>query len=156
VGACGLERGLVALDGALARRWWAWLIAALIGFGMWAMPTGQALDYGDNAPLVLQLSAALGFSVACATGCLFLVAIFVRFSSGHRSWALDSLSSNAYGMYLVHYLFVVWLQYVLLHAPLIAVAKAAVVFGGTLIASWALTVWLGRVPLGSLVLGAKR
>ena len=38
---------------------------------------------------------------------------------------LDSLSANAYGMYIVHYLFVVWLQFALLNAALPAVGKVA-------------------------------
>ena len=46
--------------------------------------------------------------------------------------ALDSLSANAYGMYLVHYVFVVWLQFALLDVALFAVGKAAIVFVGTL------------------------
>ena len=43
----------------------------------------------------------------------------------------DSLRGNAYGIYLVHYAFVTWLQYALLHAPLAAMVKAALVFIGT-------------------------
>lgn len=34
-------------------------------------------------------------------------------------------------MYLFHYVFVVWLQYALLGAALLAIAKAMIVFGGT-------------------------
>ena len=41
-------------------------------------------------------------------------------------------------MYLIHYVFAVWLQYALLNAALFAVGKAAIVFGGTLIMSWAI------------------
>jgi hypothetical protein len=37
----------------------------------------------------------------------------LRFATRH-SRSLDSLSESAYGMYLVHYVFVVWLQYLLL------------------------------------------
>jgi hypothetical protein len=41
----------------------------------------------------------------------------------------NSLSSNAYRMYLIHYVFAVWLQYALLGAGLLAIGKAAIVFG---------------------------
>jgi surface polysaccharide O-acyltransferase-like enzyme len=67
---------------------------------------------------------------------------------------LDSLSRNAYCMYLVHYVFVVWLQYALLNAPLFALGKAAIVFGATLVLSWATSAALRRLPLGSLRRGA--
>jgi glucans biosynthesis protein C len=75
------------------------------------------------------------------------VAIFLHFAR-NRSRVLDSLSRNAYGMYLIHYVFVVWLQYALLNAPLFAVAKAAIVFGVTLVLSWAASAIWG--PPGAL------
>ena len=45
------------------------------------------------------------------------------------SWPLfRSWSENAYGIYFVHYVFVLWLQYLLLDVALPAVVKAAIVF----------------------------
>ncbi len=155
VGAYGLERGLVATDGMLGRHWQRWLLAAVVGFGLWAVPTGLTLDYGNAAPFMLQFAAYVGFALACASGCLCLVAISVRFGRV-QSHALNSLSANAYGMYLLHYVFIVWLQYALLGVPLVAVLKAAIVFGGTLLASWAITAALAGIPLGSRVIGAKQ
>ncbi len=156
VGAYGLERGLVALDGMLARLWAMWVVAALVGFGLWGVPTGMALEYGaGKVPLVLQLAAAFGFVLACASGCLALIAVLLRFGRS-RSRALDSLSANAYGIYLVHYVFVVWLQYALLNAPLFAVVKTLIVFAGALLASWVLVTSFGRISVGSRVIGARR
>ena len=43
-------------------------------------------------------------------------------------------------MYLLHYIFVVWLQFALLPVALFAAGKAAIVFGGTLVLSWAAAV----------------
>jgi surface polysaccharide O-acyltransferase-like enzyme len=54
-----------------------------------------------------------------------------------RDRRLDSLSQNAYGIYLVHYVFVVWLQYALLDASLDAFGKVAIVFVAALALSWA-------------------
>jgi surface polysaccharide O-acyltransferase-like enzyme len=53
-----------------------------------------------------------------------------------QSRVLESLSSNAYRIYLVHYVFVVWLQYALLAIAFNAVGKAAIVFAGALALSW--------------------
>jgi peptidoglycan/LPS O-acetylase OafA/YrhL len=100
----------------------------------------------DGAPFGLQIIADLGFVLSCASSAFFLVAIFLHFAR-NRSRVLDSLSGNAYGIYLVHYVFVVWLQYALLHAPLFAFAKAAIVFGVTLVMSWATSAVLRRVAL---------
>jgi len=148
VGAHGLDRGLLACDGVLARRWATWLAAAVAGFVLWAMPTSATLTGWDIAPLVTRFAASLGFVVACAAGCLFLLAVCLRFAR-ERTRAFDSLSVNAYGMYIVHYVFAVWLQYALLDFELLAIGKAAIVFGGTLTMSWAVTVALRSASLGS-------
>jgi glucans biosynthesis protein C len=154
IGIYGMESGLLASDGLLARRWAIWLVAALAAFLLWIAPTALVFDLRDAAPLGLQIGADLGFVLSCASSFLFVIAVFVHFAST-RSRVLDSLSRNAYGIYLVHYVFVVWLQYALLNAPLFAFAKAAIVFGGTLVLSWAASAALRRLPLHSLQLGAK-
>ncbi len=109
VGAYGLDRGLLASDGALARHWAAWLAASVVGFVLWALPTSLMVD-GREAPLIVQAAAALGFVLACASGCFVLLALCLRFAP-ERTRILDSLSVNAYSMYLLHYVFIVWLQY---------------------------------------------
>ena len=55
-----------------------------------------------------------------------LLAWFARKERGHSSIA-DSLSRNAYGMYLLHYVFVTWLQLALLGVPLSGWVKATLV-----------------------------
>jgi len=59
----------------------------------------------------------------------------------------DSLSANAYGMYLIHYAFSSWLQYSLLKAALPAIAKGSLVFVGTVALSWSVTAMLRRIPV---------
>ncbi|MCC6780805.1 MAG: acyltransferase [Hyphomicrobiales bacterium] len=154
VGAFGLERGLLACDGMLARRWAAWLAAALLGFALWMAPTALTVQ-NEDAPLLVQVAAGLGFALACASGCLFATGLFVRFAR-NRSRIVDSLSESAYGMYLVHYLFVVWLQYVFLGAALLAVVKAGIVLAGALLLSWAAALALCHVPAGARLIGTKR
>ena len=146
VGICGIGNGLLAPDGLLARRWAIWLAAAFAAFLLWITPTALIFQLRDAAPLGLQIIADLGFVLSCASSSFFLMAIFLHFD-GNRSRLLDSVSRNAYGMYLVHYVFVVWLQYALLNAPLFAFAKVAIVFGVTVALSWATSAGLRRLPL---------
>jgi peptidoglycan/LPS O-acetylase OafA/YrhL len=153
IGACGIERGLVAPDGPLARRWREWLVAAPASFLLWAGVT--SLTIPGPAPLGLQFAADLTFVLACFVSCFMVLAVAVRFARvGSR--LLDSLKANAYGMYLVHYVFVVWLQYALLSAAVPAAVKAAIVFGGTLALSWSLTAALRRLPAVAQIIGAER
>lgn len=151
IGACGIERGLLAPDGPLATHWRRWLIAAPLLFGLWAGTT--ALTLPGPAPLGLQLLSDASFGLACFGSCFAVLAVAVRFARV-RSRVLDSLKANAYGMYLIHYVFVVWLQYALLPAEMPAVAKGAIVFAGTLVLSWSLTAALRRLPAIAQVIGA--
>jgi surface polysaccharide O-acyltransferase-like enzyme len=94
---------------------------------------------------VWEMFAALAFVLSCAaSGCGFL-AVFLRFART-RVRIFDSLRDNAYGMYLVHYGFVTWLQYALLQKQFPAVVKASVVFLGTLVLSWGAVAALRRIP----------
>jgi hypothetical protein len=154
IGAHGLDRGLIACDGPLARHWRGWLVAALIGFVLWALPTSKMLGDGD-APLLVQFASGLGYVIACAAGCLCFLALCLRWTQA-RVRLLDSLSDNAYNMYLIHYVFVVWLQFAVLPLALFALGKAAIVFAGTLAASWAVSVVLGNALASQQAAQVKR
>src|SRR5215831_12190072 len=153
VGAYGFERGLLEGDGMLARQWARWLIGAAAAFLLWIGPTALIVQ-GTTFP-GLRLVANLGLVLCAASACLALAAMFLRFAGRHRP-VFASLADNAYGIYLVHYVFVVWLQYLLLHAPLFAIAKAAIVFTGALTLSWAATAAICRVPIGARLMGRNR
>jgi peptidoglycan/LPS O-acetylase OafA/YrhL len=155
IGACGLERGLLASDGALARRWARWLAASPASFVLWIIPTALMVTRPGETLPGLQMLADLGFVLCAATSCLGLAAAFLRFS-GVPPPLFASLSEHAYGIYLVHYVFVIWLQYLLLGVALFAVAKAAIVLAGTLILSWSMTAAVCRLSIGARLIGGKR
>ena len=69
---------------------------------------------------------------------------------------LGSASENAFGIYVLHYPFVVWLQYALLGTALFAVAKGAAVFAGTLLFSWTLSIAFRATPVLSALIGGER
>jgi surface polysaccharide O-acyltransferase-like enzyme len=73
-----------------------------------------------------------------------------------RARLLDSLKANAFGMYLVHYLFIVWLQFALLGLALPGFLKAAIVFSATLALSWSVTTALRQIPAVANILDAHR
>ena len=153
IGACGIERGLLAADGKLARRWASWLLAALLLFAAWLGLTATAMDHPDTVSLGSLALDALSFALACFTSCFFALALAVRFARA-RGPLLDSLKANAYGMYLVHYGVVVWLQYALLGLLWPAILKAAIVFAGAVLVSWSVSAALRRVRPIAEILGA--
>jgi len=155
LGRYGLDRGLLACDGPLARNWLAVLAAAVVGFGAWAGLTSFTMPDWDKAGIAAQVAASLAFPFACAGGSLSLLAICLRFGRKRR-WVLDSLSTNAYSIYLLHYVFILWLQYALLESELFALAKAMTVFGAALIMSWAVSIGFNRLLSGSALVTVKR
>ena len=144
VGAYGLDRGLLARDGKLGRRWWLWALRALLAFGI-AGGAGIATLTSHLGSRGWEIASDATWVVSCAASSFAFLALFVRFARTRRKM-FDSLSDNAYGMYLVHYAFVSWLQYALLKAALPAIAKGSIVFLGTVALSWATVAALRRIP----------
>lgn len=135
IGAGGIERSLIAADGAMARRWKHWLAAAIPAFALWLAVTAMVVLAHSTASFAWQAADAVCYALTCFASCFCALAIAARFGRPALSW-WRSLQRNAYGIYLLHYLFVIWLQFALLFAPLPGAIKAALVLAGTLAMSW--------------------
>jgi len=85
------------------------------------------------------------FFAAFSAAILFaILGYFLRFKQS--GWSiLDPMQPDAYGMFLVHYPIVLWLQYWLFDFDLPAVVKALVAFVLTVALSWAATAALRKI-----------
>lgn len=153
IGAYGLDKGLFGPTGPLATRWRVWVGLMAACFLLWIIPTALVVQGFAVPGLKTAADLALVFSTAASS--FGLTAIFMRFGARPVA-AFDGLSANAYGIYLTHYVFVVWLQFILLGVALFAIAKAGIVFGAALLLSWAATVAICRFPLGTRLIGEGR
>jgi len=152
VGAYGIDIGLLAPDGKLARHWGRWTLAmpvifvSSIAFSLMAMSPRSPLSPG-----VANLIGGCFFALTCGAISFAFLALFVRFVT-RRNPIFDSLSDNEYGMYLIHYMFVSWLQMALLAIALGPITKTIAVFTGVLLLSWGTSAGLRRVPaIGRIV-----
>jgi len=143
LGAYELDRGVLKSGGPLAGRWWGWLAAGLISFVVLA---GLVIT-GPPHPAI----GGVAFAVTCAALVFGAIALFLRFAK-RQVGIFDSLAANAYGIYIIHYLFVTWLQYGWLGSDLSAIAKATLVFVGTLMLSWGVVAAIRRIPVVSRVI----
>src|SRR6202022_57962 len=86
------------------------------------------------------------FFVAFSAAILFaILAFFLRFK--RTGWSiLDPMQADAYGIFLVHYPIVLWLQYWLFDSDLPAIVKALLAFVLTIALSWAVTAALRKIP----------
>lgn len=155
IGACGIERGLLAADGPLPRHWTRWLLATVLLFAAWLGLSGLVLAARGTASPALQALDGFSFVLACFASCFCVLALALRFMPARRP-ALDALNRNAYGMYLVHYPFVLWLQYALLAAALPASVKYMIVFVGSVLLSLGASEALCGVPVVAAVIGGGR
>ena len=120
------------------RAWW--LLAAISGVSLWL-----GLDYLSHRhwnPPLWNVGLALAFTLSCALSSLAALAVVLPLLQ-RRHPILDSLLVCSYGIYIVHYVYVVWLQYALLKVALPGVIKGIAVFLLTMAFSWS-TVLLAR------------
>ena len=154
VGAANSDRGLLSADGALAKGGWGWVIATLVPYGaMWGLIAVKYEIMGNPDPLPNWYEVSYGpFFVAFSAGILFaILGYFLRFK--RSGWSvLDPLQADAYGIFVVHYPFVLWLQYWLFDFDLPAIVKAAVTFVLAVALSTAATMALRKIPGATHVL----
>jgi surface polysaccharide O-acyltransferase-like enzyme len=160
IGSVRLDRGLLSSDGELARRWPAWLAATIVTYaGLVALIyyKHEFLADPNDQPLWWVTIHAFFFACFCASQTTNLLALFLKFDSGGRS-ILDPLRDNSFGIYLIHYLPLLWLVRALSGVTLVpvmeetAILKALIVFVLTLAISWAATAALRKIPGVSQVL----
>jgi surface polysaccharide O-acyltransferase-like enzyme len=155
IGAFGTESGILARNAGLARRWPIWLSAGFAAYALrlaiiitLILPVAAA---HRPLPLSLRLLSDLTLILCCTTISFAFIALFRRFAIAHQP-VFDSLSASSYGMYLIHYPIVVWLQFALLAVALGPITKGAIVFVGAVALSWGIVVVLRRVPVIARVL----
>jgi hypothetical protein len=154
VGAANFDRGLLSADGRLAKSGWGWVIVTLIPYGLlWGLIAIKYEKLGNAAVLPDWYEASYGLLfVAFSAAILFaILAYFLRFK--RSGWSvLDPMQADAYGMFVVHYPIVLWLQYWLFDFDLPAIVKATMVLLLTVILSWAASAALRKIPGATHVL----
>jgi Acyltransferase family len=149
IGATDLSAGLLAQNGEWASRWKVWLgFAALFYAAILLLVYAHhnwIADF-DSPPLSWRTAYGLAFALYSAAMAFAEPALFLRFAKSPLK-LLDAIRPSAYGIFLVHYIFIIWLQYALYDPVLPAFVKFAIVFAGTLVLSWGLVVLLRKIPL---------
>ena len=138
LGGKNLQRSLSASN---LRSWPIWLLIGLASFlAHWFFSGGAFLR---SMPTLGSGVLAIIFSLCCAFTSLASVGIARSFVCA--SWPVaTSLSENAYGIYVLHYPFVTWMQFSLLSQQLPAALKFAITLSVALVGSWVATAGLRR------------
>jgi surface polysaccharide O-acyltransferase-like enzyme len=160
IGSVRSDPGPLSSDGELARRWPAWLAATIVTYaGLLALIyyKREFLTDPNSPPQWWGAAHAFFFASFSASQTLNLLALFLKFDSGGWSF-LDPLRDSSFGIFLIHYVPLLWLQYALFGITLApipqetAILKALIVFVLTLAISWSATLALRRIPGAARVL----
>lgn len=149
IGVVSLRDGMLDVKGELVERWPSWLAFALLFFGLILLLVYAHHNWiSDFDSPALLWRACYGVAVALFSAAMAftVLAIFQRFASSSMG-LLDAMRPSAYGIFLTHYVFIIWLQYAIYDYSWPAMVKFAVVFGGTLSLSWGATILLRKIPV---------
>ena len=147
IGALSLRAGILAEGGDLARRWPAWLAFAALFYGgilILVYAHHNWMDF-NSPPAWWKVGYGLAFAMYSAAMAFAVPAIYLRSAKASLK-LLDAMQPLAYGIYLVHYIFIIWLQYVVYDPAWSPFVKFAIVFAGTLLGSWATVIALRKIP----------
>lgn len=141
IGGQGLGKGLLAESAVFRKKAPAWVAAAILAYTLLKLSPSPLTNLIDKHQLT-KMGASLIYRslwvLSCIASSLAFLALFPRlFRRSRKAW--DSLSANAYGIYLVHYIFVIWIQFGLLQIEISATAKFAITFLLSLSISWWVT-----------------
>ncbi len=134
--AAGALVGAGRLARAFDRHWLRWpLLAALATVPFFALDGRHVPEVADGVVLVL-------FSTSMTLG---LLALALKFADRSNE-LFDSFAANAYGIYLLHWPIVLWLQYALLERHIDPIAKGALVLVESFLLAWLASAALRRLP----------
>jgi hypothetical protein len=148
IGAMDLRSGIFAENGELAARWMIWLAVALVFYGailfLVYVHHNWVADF-NSPPLWWRTAYGLAFALFSGAMAFAEPGFFLRLAKAPLR-LLDAMRPSAYGIFLIHYIFIIWLQYAVYDPPLSPFLKFAMVFVGTLAGSWATVVLLRKIP----------
>ena len=152
IGAMDLRSGILAENSELVARWKIWLAVALVFYGAILLLVYAHHNWVDFKAPPPWWRVGYGFAFALFSGAMAFAepGIFLRFAKNLTSpplRLLDAMRPSAYGIFLTHYIFIIWLQYAVYDPPWSPFAKFAIVFVGTLAGSWATTILLRKIPV---------
>lgn len=132
----------------LMAKWKIWIVGAAVSYALLTTVVHfhvleQMVTSGLMAESIAWMLYFGLFVLSCSLSCVAFICFFrMKFEIKNKFW--HSLSKNAYLIYLIHYVFVLWIQFALREVELHAVLKFLIVFICSLSASWLLSTLLRK------------
>ena len=144
IGNTDFNNEIFSIKSAIIKNWWLWLLLSLLVYFILTIisePLRQMLNNNTIKEFNAWMIYFVIYAASCTLSCIAFITAFRKHVYLGKNW-LNSLSENAYLIYLIHYIFVVWCQFLLLNLEIPAFVK----FSLTLIFSLSLS-WLASIQL---------
>lgn len=137
VGNISLGKGLLSEKSSIMQKWPWWIIVTVLTFVLLLLV--DPMKKPDAANVIYSFSAYIVYCsvyvACCMFSCIaFLTTAKVVFTQSNSWW--DSLTANSFTIYLIHYVFIIWAQYLLLKLFIPAFLKFLIVFLSVFFISW--------------------
>jgi glucan biosynthesis protein C len=126
IGLTDFDRELFSRESRFVQCWPIWMAAGITAYML------QIIAFPDGTLHLLLFALTMAI-----TSIAFLTVFKATAIGNHRFWR--SLSANAYGMYLTHYIFIVWCQFALMNVDWRAGIKFLATFIISASGCWLLT-----------------
>jgi len=149
IGTTDFSNTLFNPESPIVTKWWLWVSLALIVYTILttiAAPLTDWIQERATRQFYAWMIYLIVFSASCTLSSIALITTFRRFINTENYW-WDSISQNAYMIYLIHYIFVLWSQYFLLTLEVHAFIKFLITFISTLTLSWMTSHFLHKISI---------
>jgi glucans biosynthesis protein C len=149
IGNTDFNNELFSLNSMVVKNWWFWVLLALICFIILTIMSDLLTQLVKNNQLKAFNSWMIYYGLyvtSCTLNCLAFLTTFRRFINSQKAW-WTSLSDNAYLIYLLHYIFVTWIQFLLMAYEIPAILKFLITFMFALVFSWGISILLRKSQL---------
>lgn len=149
IGNTDFNNEVFSTKSAIVKKWWIWLLLSLTVYSILTIVvkplTQMVKDHKITEFYGWMIYYAI-YAASCAISSIAFIAAFRKLVHIGKHW-MNSLSENAYLIYLVHYIFVVWCQYALLKFNIPAFIKFAMTFILALALSWIASTLLRKIKI---------
>ncbi len=146
IGNTDFNHKIFSKDSEIIKKWWVWVLLSLTIYTVLTMGTKQLAHMimeNQLAEFYAWMIYYTFYVSCCVLSFLAFVSTFRRFVNFETKWWI-SLSDNAYLIYLTHYIFVIWIQFLLLNYDISAFYKFLITLVLALSLSWTVSIMLRK------------
>lgn len=133
----------------IIRKWWIWALLAISvysGLTLLSKPLTELVNENRLNSFAGWMIHYSLYTSSCVLSSVAFIAIFRKFGN-QQNPCWNSLSANAYMIYLVHFIFVIWTQYLLLGYGIPVFVKFVITFFAAVSLSWVASMLLRRIKI---------